>query len=191
MYTHVVAAPPLNVQATQTSASAPVEVSWSPPIGGAATITGYRIFYGGGENVSVPPIITFIGINLTGNQIGRVVSIRAESAELLSELTNVTIIASKLVPYTSVTNPEIFCGSRVASHSIHHHPLGSSPASHVPLVLYYVLDCFHTEHTSPSDEPSASGTCHSVMTIAAVGTALLLVVLTVTVVVVIMFLLFR
>ena len=27
--------PPLNVQATQASASAPVEVSWSPPSGGA------------------------------------------------------------------------------------------------------------------------------------------------------------
>ena len=49
------AAPPLNVQATQASVSAPVEVSWSPPSGGAATITGYRIFYDGREILFLPP----------------------------------------------------------------------------------------------------------------------------------------
>ena len=91
------AAPLLRVQATQASASAPVEVSWvDPPSGGAANITGYRIFYGSGENISVPSIITHAGISLTGNQVGQTVSIRVESAELLhSELLNVTIITSE------------------------------------------------------------------------------------------------
>ena len=85
------AAPPLNVQATQDSASAPVEVSWSPPSGGAATITGYRIFYGNGENVSVPSIVTGIILSLSGNLIGQTVSIHSEVDQLISELITVTI----------------------------------------------------------------------------------------------------
>ena len=93
---YIAAAPPFNVQATQASVSSPVEVSWSPPSSEAATITGYRIFYGNRENISVPSIVTYIGIDLSGNKIGETVSIRAESVELLSELVNVTIIASML-----------------------------------------------------------------------------------------------
>ena len=46
--------PPVDVRATQSSPSAPVEVSWSSPTEGDIDITGYRIFYGSGENVSVP-----------------------------------------------------------------------------------------------------------------------------------------
>ena len=45
--------PPVDVRATQSSSSAPVEVSWSPSAEGDADITGYRIFYGSGENVLV------------------------------------------------------------------------------------------------------------------------------------------
>ena len=81
------------MQATQASASAPVEVSWSPPSGGAATITGYRIFYGNGESVSVPSVITGISLTLNGNYIGQSVSIRSELAQLSSELINVTVTA--------------------------------------------------------------------------------------------------
>ena len=61
---NLASAPPLNVQATQASASAPVEVSWSPPSGGAANITGYRIFYGGGESTYVDGVITSISLTL-------------------------------------------------------------------------------------------------------------------------------
>ena len=43
----------VNVQAIQSSSSAPVEVSWSLPSDGAIDTTGYKIFYGSGENVSV------------------------------------------------------------------------------------------------------------------------------------------
>ena len=85
------AAPPLNVQATQASASAPVEVSWSPLSGGTAAITGYRIFYGRGENVSVPSILTGIILPLSGNHIGQTVSIHSEADQLISELITVTI----------------------------------------------------------------------------------------------------
>ena len=84
------------MQATQASASAPVEVSWSPPSGGAATITGYRIFYDGREILFLPPadIITGIILNLgQGTKVGQVLSIRAESStsRLPSELITVTI----------------------------------------------------------------------------------------------------
>ena len=85
--------PPLNVQASQSSASAPVEVSWSPPSGGTATITGYRIFYGNGESVLVPSIgITSVGLTFNKNAIGQRVSIRSEVDKITSELINVTII---------------------------------------------------------------------------------------------------
>ena len=76
-------APLLNVQATQASASAPVEVSWSPPSGGAATITGYRIFYDGRETLFLPLTNTITGIDLNlgeGTKVGQVLSICAESS---------------------------------------------------------------------------------------------------------------
>ena len=55
-----VSAPPLNVRATQSGSSAPVEVSWSPPSDGANIITGYRIFYGNGKNASVSAVATLV-----------------------------------------------------------------------------------------------------------------------------------
>ena len=87
----VAAAPPLNEQATQASASAPVEASWSPPSGGMAGITGYRIFYGNGENVSVPSIITGIILTLSEHLIGQTVSIHSVADHLSSELITATI----------------------------------------------------------------------------------------------------
>ena len=100
MLTHVyaVTGPPLNVQATQASASAPVEVSWSPPSGGVATITGYRIFYDGNrENISVPSTVTGIKLTLNGNYVGQTVSIQSEAAQLSSELTTVTIMRKTIL----------------------------------------------------------------------------------------------
>ena len=106
------AAPPLNVQATQASASAPVEVSWSPPSGGAATITGYRIFYDGREIVFLTPVSDVTGINLNlgqGTKVGQVLSIRAESSisQLPSELITVTI-SSELLLVHEPTLLELF-----------------------------------------------------------------------------------
>ena len=83
--------PPVNVRAIQSSSSAPVEVSWSPPSYGPINITGYRIFYGSGQNVSVPSIITSIGLVVDESDVGQSVSIRSEADQLFSELVNVTI----------------------------------------------------------------------------------------------------
>ena len=83
--------PPLNVQATQSSFSAPVEVSWSPPSDGVIAITGYRIFYGSGQNVSVPSVITSIGLIVGESYDGQIVSLRSEADQLYSELINITV----------------------------------------------------------------------------------------------------
>ena len=79
------------MQATQASVSAPVEVSWSPPSGGAATITSYRIFYGNGENMFVNANNT-LSVTIPG-QVGEI-SVRSESVhvQLPSELITVTVI---------------------------------------------------------------------------------------------------
>ena len=95
------APPPLNVQATQSSASAPVEVSWSPPSSGATNITGYRIFYGNGENVSVPSFVTRIILTLNKDSVGETVSVRSEADQLASQLITVTV--------TSEIDPLVYC----------------------------------------------------------------------------------
>ena len=64
--------------------------------GGAATITGYRIFYDGREILFLPPtdIIASINLNLgQGTKVGQALSIHAESSisQLPSELISVTI----------------------------------------------------------------------------------------------------
>ena len=89
--------PPLNVQATQSSASAPVEVSWSPPTSGATNITGYRIFYGNGKNVSVPSVVTIIGLALNKDSVGETVSVRSEADQLFSEYVTITITVGRLL----------------------------------------------------------------------------------------------
>ena len=95
------------MQATQASASAPVEVSWSPPSGEAATITGYRIFHAGRGITFLPPtvfndFVTSINLNLgQGTKVGQILSIRAESSisQLPSELITVTISSEFVVLY--------------------------------------------------------------------------------------------
>ena len=82
---------PVNVEATQASATAPVEVSWSPPSDGSATITAYRIFYGNGKNVSVPSFVTRIILSLNRDSVGETVSLHSEADQLTSQLINVTI----------------------------------------------------------------------------------------------------
>ena len=88
--------PPVDVRATQSSPSAPVEVSWSPPSYGASSITGYRIFYGSGQNVFIPSIaiITSVSLKVDRSYIGQNVSIRSESDQLYSELVNVSVTAA-------------------------------------------------------------------------------------------------
>ena len=90
---NLASAPPVNVQATQSSSSAPVEVSWSPPSDGATNITGYRIFYGNRQNVLVPSVtvIASVSLRVDGNYIGQNVSIRSEADQLYSELINIPV----------------------------------------------------------------------------------------------------
>ena len=86
----IVIPPPVDVRATQSSSSAPVEVSWSPPSDqGAYNITGYRIFYGSGQNVSV--VITSVSLRVNESYDGQVFFLRSESSQIHSELINVTV----------------------------------------------------------------------------------------------------
>ena len=102
--------PPLNVRATQSSSSAPVEVSWSPPTDGASSITGYRIYYGNGKNVLVPSVtvITSVSLKVDGNYIGRNVSIRSEADQLYSELVNVSIVNGKYMYYRAESDIPVY-----------------------------------------------------------------------------------
>ena len=92
---------PLKVQASQSSASAPVEVSWSPPSGGAATITGYRIFYSNGENVLVTSAnVTYVGLIFNENAVGQRVSIHSVAGKLMSKVINATITGKMTTCFT-------------------------------------------------------------------------------------------
>ena len=94
----IVLPPPLNVQATQSSASAPVEVSWSPPSSGATNIIGYRIFYGNGENTIVPSVILGdVSLVLNEDYIGQKISVRSEADQLFSEFVTITVSVGKIV----------------------------------------------------------------------------------------------
>lgn len=88
-------APPLDVQATrQTSISAPTEISWSPPSSNEDNITGYTIFFGSGENISLPSLVTSVSLISDETVIGQNISIRSEAAQQPpSEIITVTITA--------------------------------------------------------------------------------------------------
>ena len=92
-----VSSPPHDVRATQSGFSAPVEISWSPPSNGANSITGYRIYYGNGQNVFVSSVtvVTSVSLRVDRSYIGQNVFIRSESDQLSSELINVSVIVSK------------------------------------------------------------------------------------------------
>lgn len=84
---------PLAVLASQSAMS--VLVSWSPPANRGAEITGYRIFYTYGGvlmNVKVSSTERQYQLDLDGDlPDDMIVSIRAESLQLPSELITVTI----------------------------------------------------------------------------------------------------
>ena len=87
----------MDVRATQSGSSAPVEVSWSPPSDGANSITGYRIYYGNGQNVFVTSVtvITSVSLKVDRNYVGQNVSIRSEGDQLYSKSINVFVVGSK------------------------------------------------------------------------------------------------
>ena len=102
--TCIVVPVPVDVRATQSSPSAPVEVSWSPPTEGDVNITGYRMFYSNGENVSVPVVITSVGLRVDRNYRGETVFLRSESDRLYSELVNVTVGKLQYINVCSITS---------------------------------------------------------------------------------------
>ena len=81
-----------------------MEVSWSPPSDGDATITRYRIYYGNGQSVLVPSVtaITSVSLKVDGNYVGQNVSIRSEADQLHSEPLNVSIIKGKYIIINSI-----------------------------------------------------------------------------------------
>ena len=79
----------MDIRATQSGSSAPVEISWSPPSDGANSITGYKIFYGNQQNLLVPWYVTRIVLN--SSEVVSV-SVRSESTQLPSELITVTVM---------------------------------------------------------------------------------------------------
>ena len=87
-------APPVDVRATQSSSSGPVEVSWSPPTDGTNSITGYRIYYGNRQNVLVPSVTVITSVSLRGIT-GQNVSIRSETNQCYSELIRVSVTMGK------------------------------------------------------------------------------------------------
>ena len=89
--------PPLNVVASQASPSDPVEVSWSPPSGGATTITGYTIFYGSGRNLSVPLSIASVGLITNANYIGQTIAVCTEFEQLASQCSSTVVEGKSLV----------------------------------------------------------------------------------------------
>ena len=95
MTQYLASASPVNVQATQSSSSAPVEVSWSPRSDGATNI---RIFYGSGQSILVPAYVTRIVLNFVELSQIESVSIRSESMQLPSELIRVNVtIAGEVI----------------------------------------------------------------------------------------------
>ena len=79
-----------------------MEVSWNPPYSVDSTpldlnitVTGYRIFFDNGENVSLPSIVTSVSLLIDEVMVGQQIFIRTEAAqEPPSELVNVTVTRS-------------------------------------------------------------------------------------------------
>ena len=103
--------PPLNVVASQASPSDSVEVSWSPPSGGATTITGYTIFYGNGANLTLPSVATAISLTLDSDYVGQTVSVCTEAEQLAShdQCTNTTVTDTGTIKISSWQNSLTKC----------------------------------------------------------------------------------
>ena len=76
-----------------------MEVSWSPPSDGASIITGYRIFYGSGENASVTSDVS--GASLTPrlanvSYIGQNVSVCTEVEQLDIQCITTSVIGTQI-----------------------------------------------------------------------------------------------
>lgn len=88
----------MNVKASHDRASARIEVSWTLPAASeVGNVTGYRIFFDSGENLSISSwFVTSVGFAIDSVEIaiGDEISIRSESENeetLPSELVNATV----------------------------------------------------------------------------------------------------
>ena len=93
---HAAANPPTSVSAALSTPSGSLIITWSPPATGGAEITGYRIYYNLGclfMNVVVDETVNRYEMGLDGLLPEDImsVSVRAESAQLPSELITVRI----------------------------------------------------------------------------------------------------
>ena len=81
-----------------------MEISWSPPSDGADIITGYRIYYGNGENILVLSVATLIGLRVNGDYVGQNVSVRSEADQLYSELISTSVTVGELIDLIFINN---------------------------------------------------------------------------------------
>ena len=97
--------PPLAVSATLNTASGRVLISWDPSAAGGATVTGYRIYYNADNTLNNVPVDgTLVQFELvhTLPVDDMMISIRAESAQLPSELITVNVLRTSPIT-TSVS----------------------------------------------------------------------------------------
>ena len=106
--------PPTAVMARLDATSENVLVSLTPPVGGA-TVTGYRIYYSVGGSQSNELFLSTenqLVLDLRGDTLDEMmISIRAESAQLPSELVTVNVVVESTtameVPSTTTTGPPV------------------------------------------------------------------------------------
>lgn len=94
--------------------SGPILITWASPNAGGAEVTLYRIYYnskGALSNVEVASTEADYSLDLSGDPLDdMMVTIRAESAQLPSELVtvNVTVMApTTMVTTVATTTPEM------------------------------------------------------------------------------------
>ena len=104
--------PPTVVSASQSMTSGPVLISWGPSVAGGEEVTGYTIYYTLGSmlvNASVTAGLHHV-LDLGGDLPDyMIVSIRAESAQLPSELITITVTTNiTITPSGSPTAGESY-----------------------------------------------------------------------------------
>lgn len=91
--------PPCAASATLNLDSRHVFISWEAPAAGSVTVTGYRIYYNGGNrlnNILVDNTLLQFELDPSMHALpldDMMISIRAESAHLPSELVTVTVLS--------------------------------------------------------------------------------------------------
>ena len=133
--------PPTVVSASQSMTSGPVLISWGPPVAGGEEVTGYTIYCTLGGmlvNASVTAGLHHV-LDLGGDlPDDMIVSIRAESAQLPSELITITVTTNITITHSgSPTAGESYsleCSVRGTSDPVTFQWLEGPPDSRTPLI---------------------------------------------------------